>query len=151
MRRRKILYVVCAVILLIFSAPLWAVSQSAFFDMCMEGNTDGVIKALRSGANVNARDNDGMTALMQAAGTNAESVKILLKAKADPNAKDDEGATALIWSAREGYPETVIALLNAGADVKARDKNGKRAVDYAREIKDFKGSKALRQLESLSK
>ena len=58
---------------------------------------------------------------------------------------------ALIWATREGRPETVIALLNAGTDAKARDENGKRAVDYARGSKDFKGSKALKQLESLSK
>ncbi|MDP2924239.1 MAG: ankyrin repeat domain-containing protein [Candidatus Omnitrophota bacterium] len=82
---------------------------------------------LGKGAYVNAKDNDGETALMGASdrsnygayievphcGRHSEVVKILLDKGADVNAKDNAGYTALIKAA--GGDEIVQLLKKAGA------------------------------------
>ena len=56
---------------------------------------------LKKGANVNARDKRGVTALLLAAyGQSSEHVRLFLRFKAKPGLKDDEGRTALIHSVR---------------------------------------------------
>ena len=51
-------------------------------------------------------------------------------AKVDIESAD--GTTALMIAARSGVPASVELLLSAGADPTKKDKNGKTAVDYAR-------------------
>lgn len=84
-----------------------------------------VVKAiLDAGADVNARDSRGMTALMLAVATdfqNPATVKLLLDRGADASLKDKYGETALDWAKKIGNPAT-IKLLNGQpekpADVK---------------------------------
>ena len=56
-----------------------------FFDLCDSGTAAQVREALDAGADVNARDEFGATALMHAAGNNEgpEVVAVLLNAGAD--------------------------------------------------------------------
>lgn len=61
---RKIFTAFCAFITLIISAPSLAVTPSNFIEMCSEGNTQGVIRAIRAGADVNAKNDAGKTPLM---------------------------------------------------------------------------------------
>ena len=80
--------------------------------------------ALDAGADVDAKDDEGNTALMDAAsgGWRSEDViKLLLDAGADVDAKDDEGNTALMDAASGGWrnEDVVKVLLDAGADVDA--------------------------------
>ena len=84
---------------------------------------DADIRTARSlllgGADANAKDSDGMTALMYAAlYTSADSMKMLLDRGADPNAKNNAGLTALMLAA--GDLEKVKLLLAKGADVNAK-------------------------------
>src|SRR6266513_2899517 len=89
-------------------------------------NTAEVQKLLGQGADANAKDNAGWTALIWAAyfGRN-DSVRALLEKGADVNAKDNDGWTALFWAAFSGRAEIVRALLEKGADVNAMDDSGK--------------------------
>ena len=84
---------------------------------------------IESGCDVNARTNDGSTALMVA--QSAEVIKRLIGAGADVNAHDDEGWTALhsvfilrddLFSCREIM--SLKYLIDAGADVNARNCEG---------------------------
>ena len=60
--------------------------------------------------------------------------------------------TALMYAAMGNTnPEVIRVLLDAGADGKARDKNGKTAFDYAQDNEKLKGTDALRKLEEASK
>ena len=78
---------------------------------------------------MNARDNEGTTALVFAAlGGDAETVQALLDAGADVNAKNSDGWTALMQAASGGDAETVQALLDARADVNAKDNDGVTAL-----------------------
>jgi ankyrin repeat protein len=74
--------------------------SSSFF----AGNRAEVIQFLADrGANLNAQDDKGRTALMMA-GENADSVKVLLAAGADPNIRDHAGNTAMMlgsWAVQQ--------------------------------------------------
>jgi hypothetical protein len=75
---------------------------------------------LASGADVNARDNDGQTVLMKAANNATvydEVVKLLLSRGAEVNARNENGLTALAIAARVGRADVVRLLLANGANV----------------------------------
>jgi len=72
--------------------------------------------AYQNGADVNAKDNDGQTALYWASCSGrAEVVTLLLDAKADVNTKDNNGQTALYWASYYGHAEVVKLLKQHGA------------------------------------
>lgn len=88
--------------------------------------------AIEAGADVNARDENGLSPFMWVAGgnQNPEVAAILLKAGADLNARYENGFTPLIsavasWYPKLQNPEVIMILLDAGADVNARDEDGR--------------------------
>lgn len=84
---------------------------------------------LERGAEANARDMEGTTALMRASG---RTVRAILDAGADPNAVDSKGRTPLMYAvAWIQDTETIKALLDAGANPNARDKDGDTVLQYA--------------------
>lgn len=99
-----------------------------------EGHSETVSALIRAGANVNATNALGRTALMFASSKGfAGIVKDLLIHRADPNIVpvDDTGWTALIAAARTGRIDVIKALLDHGADVTINDKEGKTALVWA--------------------
>lgn len=87
-------------------------------------------KLLDFGANVNAYDNDGWTALFHV--THEEAAKQLLEAGAKINIKDICGKTPLIVAVEGDFNVVVRCLLENGADPDIRDNDGKCALDYKR-------------------
>lgn len=68
-------------------------------------------------ADVNARDGDGMTALMHASThNNTGGMQLLLDNKADIDARDVLGQSALIHAAKRGFLDACQQLLQAKAD-----------------------------------
>jgi ankyrin repeat protein len=97
------------------------------------GDSAAVASLLASGADVNARDREGSTALMFAAMRgDAKMVQALLDAGADPNLKDANGETALLLGAARGV-EIVRALLSEGADPNLADGEGQTPLLVAAE------------------
>src|SRR6266545_223119 len=86
------------------------------------------VKALSAhGVNINARNSQGRTPLMQAAiFDDAACVELLLKRGAEMNAAGPDGATALVYALPDAAK--VRLLLDRGADVNARLPNGKTAL-----------------------
>ncbi|MGI9548613.1 MAG: ankyrin repeat domain-containing protein [Bdellovibrionales bacterium] len=125
-------------------AFLWA-SNSLLIRAAKKGNVSEVKKLLAEGADVNARDSDGRTALLAtmlsvAKGTPEEQlqiINILLAAGADVNVRgNDFGKTALMrsvdpWSLGSGNTRIINVLIVAGADLNARSNWGKTALMYA--------------------
>ena len=72
--------------------------------------------ALCNGADVNAKDGDGNTAMVWAAYRGHDKVfTLLIKAGADVNSKDSYGNTALLWAASKGNDKAVELLKQHGA------------------------------------
>src|SRR5437868_12166837 len=72
------------------------------------------------GADVQARDASGSTALMWAAFNEAGDptlVEELLRLGLDPNAKNEAGETALIWASRRGNTRVVAVLEKLSASL----------------------------------
>lgn len=93
---------------------------------------DGGELILKAGANINAKDTDGMTALMHAANFARDKVtKLLLKHGADVKIRDSSGKTALMYAADHEKDDVARLLLEHGADVNAKDKSGNTALMFA--------------------
>jgi ankyrin repeat protein len=87
---------------------------------------------LEAGADANAADREGETALMKASGHGVkESVKVLIEHHADVNRKDLNGRTALMHAAAGHRSDAIPLLLENGADPNVRDNEGKSALDLA--------------------
>lgn len=92
--------------------------------------SSGLLEVLSRGININAADDDGNTALMEASEKGEYStVRALLDAGADVNAVNEDGETALMLASEEGNTAIVRMLLDAGADPDARDEDGETAYD----------------------
>lgn len=88
---------------------------------------------LDAGADIEARDSHGATALISAAfNSNPGVTTNLLAAGANIAAEDDNGATALHFAALNNGPPVLTQLMDAGADLYGEDSDGKTAFDYAK-------------------
>lgn len=90
---------------------------------------------IEKGADVNAKDDDGETALMKAvasyAKTNLSCVNLLLAKGADINAVNSTGETPLIMAVKKFNVEMAALLLKKGSSADIKDKKGKSAWTYA--------------------
>ena len=91
-----------------------------------------VKKLLEEGADINAKDEDGMSALQMASSDgHTDIVNLLLEEGADVNAKNEDGKTALQMASSNGDTDIVKLLLEAGADVNAKDNDWGTALSDA--------------------
>ena len=111
---------------------------TALMKAAWRGREKTAKQLLEHGADVNAKNNDGRTALMVAASSALMSassercektVKLLLEHGADVNAKNNDGRTALMeavgWRIENNNAKL---LLEHGADVNAKDNSGGTAL-----------------------
>jgi ankyrin repeat protein len=114
------LTVSCALVGATMAARLSAASaDSPVADAAMQGDTDGVRKLLRGGADVNAAQADGMTALhWTALGDDLETMNVLLYAGAATEALTRVGGyTPLHLASSRGHAAAVARLVQAGSKV----------------------------------
>ena len=80
------------------------------------GDLPEVQRLLAKGAEVNAKDKEGKTALMMASWNgHVEVVRVLLAKRADVNAKRNDGTTALMLASYRGHRKVSALLIEAGA------------------------------------
>lgn len=76
-------------------------------------NPDVTKFLVENGANVNARDDEGVSVLEEAAIKNQlENVQLLIQAGVDLNAKDEDGKTVLELATEAGSKPAILAALN---------------------------------------
>ena len=99
------------------SVTVSAGSSPAVIEAVKAGDLSMAGKLIEKGANVNAPQGDGATALHWASHRNdLEAAKLLIAAGADVNAANELGATPLWLAAINGSAATVKLLLEAGAN-----------------------------------
>ena len=90
---------------------------SKLMESVEKNHIDTVRALLQAGAEVNARNEMGVTALMVAARNgNPETIEALLDGGADVNAETEYGGSALRIATMENYVPATMLLLRAGAD-----------------------------------
>jgi ankyrin repeat protein len=96
------------------------------------GKTDDVISLLLKGANVNAKNLDGVTPLMYASQNGfLDIIKILVYNGADINAKPIDRATPLIAATRFNHDEVIDFLIQHGAFIEEKTNDSATALIYA--------------------
>ena len=108
--------------------------RTALIAYARTGRNEIAAILLRAGANPNAVDNNGRTALMEAARTRSRYAlaERLLAAGAKVNVADHDGWTPLLLaSTGQNRRRTVELLLGAGADPNAANRKGETALMYA--------------------
>jgi ankyrin repeat protein len=118
-------------ILLILSSPvILAADSSELLIAIRSGDHAQVNKLLRAGADANAKDSDGTSALMHAViESDVKMVQALLDSGANINAKNSADSTALMYASTD-LGKTRL-LLDAGADVKVQGLHGATPMNIA--------------------
>jgi len=126
-----------------------------------DGATEAAHLLIEKGADVNARDNSGMSVLEQAASSNhIELVRLLLAKGADVNTVDEGGFTALMSAASNGDRNAAMVklLLEHGADVNVKSgdtaeivKNGPIALGHLTPLQLAAGQANYEAVEALAK
>jgi len=110
-----------------------ATANDSLDEQLMEAADRGDLVEVKSlldkGANIDARDGLGRTALTEAAEQgDLEIVRLLLSKGADVKANADSGWPALTKAAARGHLELARLLLDNGVPIDAKDRNGSTAL-----------------------
>jgi Raf kinase inhibitor-like YbhB/YbcL family protein len=98
-------------------------------DVVVTGDVAQARTIIAGGADVNAKDQDGVTALMRAASAGrGDMVRLLIASGADVNAKTTGGVTAAMMASLGGYVSALEPLLAAKADPNVKDNQGRTAL-----------------------
>ncbi len=115
-----------------------------FIGSVMDGNYPIAESCLRQGANINAKVQNGKTALMYAAlFGHADIAEKLLKGGAHIDEKDGNGKSALMYAAGHGSVEALALLIKKGARVNARNEDGYTALMFACSFGRYVASETL--------
>jgi len=108
------------------------VNQEVFFQAVKSGDYAEVKRLIEEGADVNAQNNDGWTALMWATHYGyPEFAKLLIDKGADINAQNNKGLTALGTASVRGKTKAAKLLIEEGADINVQDTWGHTALEWA--------------------
>ena len=125
--------------------------RTPLMDAVLRGDYGIARRLIADGANVNAWDNGGCTALMWSAGKETPGEKrtgmteLLIANGADVNARDGYGETALMEAVFWKRSETAKVLIAKGADVNAKREDGMSALGLALKSGDAGIAQMLRE------
>jgi ankyrin repeat protein len=119
--------------------PAQREADTRLLQAVQQGNLSLVKAAIVEGANVNCRNTNGLSPLLQTlsgaaapiAPSRRECLAFLLERGALVDARDNDQRTALVYATRAGDLESVQLLVEAGSWVMLRDRFHKTALLYA--------------------
>lgn len=119
--------------------------KKLWFDVIRSNNIQVTEKIIKSGFNVNIRDDKGRTALSLACISGFNKIaKLLLKHYANVNVKDINNQNPLIAAASyKGNLDTIQILVDAGSDINCKDKYGFSAFLWCLHWGKYKEAKFL--------
>lgn len=124
MREKKYFYFI-VLVMLISGGCTEVTNDEQLINVSGFGWSNTVKEFLAKGADVNARNKDGVTPLMNAAENgDPVTVQLLLDHGALVNMQDDIGQTAIFIAAAQGNGRVVEVLLAAGADIDMCNSDG---------------------------
>ena len=109
-------------------------NRCALHAACLAGNVEITQALLELGADANARDEHGVTPLLEAARAgSAATLRVLLPRRPDASACDSAGRNALAIACQSSRSdgETIEQLLTLGVDSQLACRDGRRPLDYA--------------------
>jgi|GEM_PF-3209315 len=107
-------------------------SQSVFFEAARAQDRETLETAILAGAELNAQNSNGVTALIEAVRYDRrDSMETLMQAGANLEAVDAHGNTAFIIAAKYGKVDAMQVLMRAGAGIEAKDSEGDTALIWA--------------------
>lgn len=110
-----------------------------------------ITELVNAGADVNASEENGTTILMHGTVSGVPQTTVILRYLVDHGANVNvaakDGWTALIWSIRSNSVENVECMLSLGANVNAKDNNGRTAFDHVNDIWEISPNKAARKIQ----
>ncbi|MEB5451175.1 MULTISPECIES: ankyrin repeat domain-containing protein [Virgibacillus] len=110
-----------------------ALNQS-LIEAAAKGNQEKVEQLLQNGANIDATNDQGTTAVLAATYNNeVETVKLLIEEGADINKQDDRSDNVLLYAGAEGLLDILKLALEAGADTTLTNRFGGTALIPAAE------------------
>ncbi len=147
LRPLRVLTAIAGTVLLVAAtAPTVApIAVAPIAEAAQRGDVETVLRLLKSGADVNAAQGDGMTALHWASDRGDMTlVTALLAAKPNLKVVTRIGAyTPLHLAGKSGNGDVVAALVKAGSDVKAATASGATALHFAAKAGDVRSIEAL--------
>ena len=127
--RRVVVAAACVMTLLAVARPMAAADDLGLVDAARNQDASRVRDLLARKADVNARSEDGSTALVWAAHWNdVATADLLIRAHADANIANDFGMTPLSRACTNGSAALVELLLKAGANPNARIATGETPI-----------------------
>jgi ankyrin repeat protein len=109
----------------IVGSPVSVASATGVAAAARNNDLSGVRAQLSAGADVNAPESDGTSALLWATyQSSLELAQLLLDAGADPNVANGFGVTPLLQASRTGHAAMLRALLSHGANVEQAAREG---------------------------
>jgi ankyrin repeat protein len=118
-----------AIAMLLFAGAAAPLADSSVANAIQAGNRTAALELIGKGADVNAAEADGTTALHWAAHRDdVELVDRLLRAGARVNRTNDYGASPMSEAATVGNVVVMQKLLDAGADVESPNADGQTAL-----------------------
>ncbi|SDC59330.1 hypothetical protein SAMN05428987_1936 [Paenibacillus sp. CF095] len=109
-------------------------ADEQLFKAVEDSDTERIEQMIQAGANINAQDQSGRTAIMIATYNNdSTSAKVLIEAGADVNIQDDMKNTPFLYAGAEGYLDILKLTIEAGADPAITNRYGGTALIPASE------------------